>query len=182
MASENSASVLAFWRDAGPTRWFRKDAAFDDACRLRFAGLCRQAGAGELVGWRGDAGSALALVLLLDQIPRNIHRGSAQAWASDPLARDCATAAIDRGFDREVGEELRSFFYLPLEHSEAIADQHRAVELFRQLGDADLLHWAEIHRDIIARFGRFPHRNALLGRESSAEEQEWLASDDAFKG
>lgn len=182
MSPGSPSSVLGFWRDAGPTRWFRKDSEFDRQCARRFGELCRQAASGGLDGWRDTADGALALVLLLDQLPRNMHRGSAAAWSTDPLARDCAIKAIERGFDHEVDAKLRPFFYMPFEHSESLEDQRRAVELFRQLGNPDLLHWAELHHDIIARFGRFPHRNALLDRDSTAEEKAWLASDEAFKG
>ena len=113
-------------------------------------------------------------MILLDQFPRNIFRGSARAFAADPLARAVADRAIARGFDQRVAQAQRLFFYLPFEHSEQLADQERAVALVRALGDADLLKWAELHADIIRRFGRFPHRNAALGRTTSRVEQAFL--------
>jgi uncharacterized protein (DUF924 family) len=116
----------------------------------------------------------LALLLVLDQFPRNMFRGSARAFAADGAAREVADRAIARGFDQEAKSEERSFFYLPFEHSENLADQERCVALARATGDADTLEWAELHADIIRRFGRFPHRNAVLGRAATAAEQEFL--------
>ncbi|HZW76596.1 MAG TPA: DUF924 family protein [Caldimonas sp.] len=172
--------VLAFWRAAGPDKWFTRDAAFDDAIRTRFLATCETAAAGALA-WGGTAEGALALLIVLDQFPRNIFRGSARAFAADPLAREVATRAIARGFDREVPLAERSFFYLPFEHSESLADQERCVALNRASGDADALKWAELHADIIRRFGRFPHRNAMLGRATTPEEQAFL-DDGGFTG
>ena len=165
--------VLAFWRTAGPDKWFTKDAAFDDAIRTRFLATYETAAAGALA-WDGTPEGALALLIVLDQFPRNIFRGSASAFAADPLAREVATRAIARGFDRAVPLAERSFFYLPLEHSESLADQERCVALNRASGDADALKWAGLHADIIRRFGRFPHRNAALGRATTPEEQAFL--------
>jgi uncharacterized protein (DUF924 family) len=165
--------VLAFWRAAGPDRWFTKDAAFDDDIRRRFLATYEAAAAGTLV-WDDTAEGALALLIVLDQFPRNMFRGSARAFAADPLAREAATRAIARGFDLAVAVAERSFFYLPFEHSETLADQERGVALNRARGDADALKWAELHADIIRRFGRFPHRNAVLGRATTADEQAFL--------
>ena len=123
---------------------------------------------------------AVALVLLLDQIPRNVFRNSGHAFATDPLALHVASRAIDAGHDAKIDAGLRFFFYLPFEHSEAIADQDRAVELFTALGNADLLGYANAHRDVIVRFGRFPHRNRALGRSNSPEEQAWLDAGGGF--
>jgi len=169
-------TVLAFWRDAGPGRWFKKDAAFDDDIRARFLDTYEAAAAGRLSGWEAAPAPALALLLVLDQFPRNMFRGSARSFAADPLAREVASRAIERGFDRHFDVQERVFFYLPFEHSETLADQERSVALVRALGDADLLKWAELHADIIRRFGRFPHRNAVLGRASTAQEQAFLDS------
>ncbi len=166
-------SVLAFWRAAGPAKWFRKDAAFDAAIATRFLGVYEAAAAGEL-GWDEDPQGALALVIVLDQFPRNMFRNSARAFAADPLARAIASRAIARGFDRQVASSDRTFFYLPFEHSENLADQERCVALNRATGDANGIKWAEQHADIIRRFGRFPHRNAALGRATTAEEQAFL--------
>ncbi|MGY4515013.1 uncharacterized protein (DUF924 family) [Lysobacter sp. HA18] len=172
----SAADVIAFWRDAGPSKWFTRDDSFDAHCRgllhLHFAAARR-----ELDAWRADAVGALALVLLLDQIPRNAFRGSAHSYATDPLAKSIATQAIDAGFDLATDEALRIFFYLPFEHSESLDDQHRALALHRErLSAPDADQWAKLHLDIIQRFGRFPHRNAALGRVSTPEEQAFLDS------
>ena len=168
------AEVVAFWRDAGPKRWFAKDAGFDDDIRRRFLGLHEAAAAGKLSHWETTAEGALALLILLDQFPRNMFRGEARAFASDPLARAIAAGALVRGFDAQAPDGMRGFFYLPFEHSEDIADQERAVAFFKAIGDADGLKWAELHADIIRRFGRFPHRNAALGRATTPDEQAFL--------
>jgi uncharacterized protein (DUF924 family) len=169
-----SDEVVAFWRAAGADGWFRKDAAFDATIRTRFLAAMADAAAGRLAAWEATAEGAYALILLLDQFPRNVYRGDARAYAADPHALAVADRAIVRGFDRLVGDDERIFFYLPFEHSEDLADQQRAVALVRALGDADLLKWAQLHADIIRRFGRFPHRNGLLNRVTTAEEQAFL--------
>ncbi|MCK6453050.1 MAG: DUF924 domain-containing protein [Alphaproteobacteria bacterium] len=174
--------VLAFWRQAGPDRWFNKDDGLDAACRQRFEALWQDASSGRLAGWEATPDGALALVLLLDQMPRNMFRGTAKAYASDPAAREAAHRAVARGFDRQVEPALRRFLYLPFMHSETLADQDRSVALCEAMGDADVLKWARHHRDIIARFGRFPHRNAVLGRRGTPAEAAFLAADGAFKG
>ena len=171
---------LDFWRDAGMAKWFRGGDAFDAECRTRWLDAHFAAGRREFESWMDDADGALALVLLLDQIPRNVFRNSGHAFATDPLALHYANRAIDAGHDAKIDPSLRSFFYLPFEHSEAIADQDRAVALFAALGNADLLGYANAHRDVIVRFGRFPHRNAALGRENTAEEQAWLDAGGGF--
>jgi uncharacterized protein (DUF924 family) len=171
-----ATEVVSFWRDAGPDRWFTKDAAFDAQIRERFFDSYEAAAAGRLSGWEHNASEALALVILLDQFPRNMFRGDARAFATDSLALAVAAGAIVRGFDSQVPAELRSFFYLPFEHSEDLADQERGVAFYKAAGDADGLKWAEIHADIIRRFGRFPHRNAVLGRTTTPEEQAFLDS------
>jgi uncharacterized protein (DUF924 family) len=175
MPSRPSAEdVLTFWLAAGHERWFKHDDAFDAAIRARFAATYEDAAAGLLRAWQDGPRSALALVIVLDQFPRNMFRGSARAFATDPLARAAAERAIARGFDQKLAMPERVFFYLPFEHSEALADQERSVALIGATGDADLLKWAELHADIIRRFGRFPHRNALLGRATTADEQAFL--------
>ena len=174
-ATDAAASALvAFWREAGPSRWFTRDDAFDAQCRERFLDLHMRASRRELEPWLDTATGALALVLLVDQIPRNVFRGSAHVWATDGLARRYADAALARGHDRRVEPELRTFFYLPFVHSEALADHERAQALYAGLDGDDPGRWARHHRGIIERFGRFPHRNALLGRESTAEEQAFI--------
>jgi uncharacterized protein (DUF924 family) len=178
--SITAAQVVAFWRDAGYQRWFERDAAFDAQCHARFLDAHFAASRRELDHWMGDADGALALVLLLDQIPRNIFRGSAHSYATDPLALHYAAAAIDAGFDREVDPMLRIFFYMPFEHSEELADQQRALALTAALDDASYSRYAVLHRDVIARFGRFPHRNVALGRINTPEEQAWLDAGGGF--
>jgi uncharacterized protein (DUF924 family) len=172
-AQPSPADVVAFWREAGPKRWFEKDAAFDDGIRRRFLKLHEAASTGKLTDWEGNAEGALALLILLDQFPRNMFRGQARAFASDPLALAIASRAILNGFDGAF-PDLRGFFYLPFEHSENLADQEKGIAFYKAVDDADGLKWAEIHADIIRRFGRFPHRNAVLGRVSTPEEQKFL--------
>jgi uncharacterized protein (DUF924 family) len=173
-AQVSGADVVAFWRAAGPKRWFKKDAAFDDDIRTRFLKLYEDAAAGALSAWEATAAGALALLILLDQFPRNMFRGDARTFATDPLARAIAAGALVRGFDAQVENAMRGFFYLPFVHSETLADQERAVAFYKAAGDADGLKWAEIHADIIRRFGRFPHRNGVLGRTTMPEEQAFL--------
>jgi uncharacterized protein (DUF924 family) len=175
-AAPTAAEVVAFWREAGPKRWFEKDYAFDEEIRRRFFALHETAAEGKLSGWEKSAQDALALLILLDQFPRNMFRGDARAFATDPVARSIAAGAIVHGYDAQVEPAMRSFFYLPFEHSEDLSDQDRAVAFYRAIGDADGLKWAEIHADIIRRFGRFPHRNAVLGRNTTREEQAFLDS------
>ena len=166
--------VVGFWVEAGPRRWFTKSEAFDAEIRRRFEGAHHAAARGELESWTGAAEGALGLLLLLDQFPRNLYRQSPHAFAADPLARQAARKAIELGFDRAVDPALRQFFYLPFEHSELLADQDHGVALCEASGDAELLKWARIHREIIVRFGRFPHRNASLARATTDEEQAFL--------
>ena len=168
-------TVLAFWRCAGPDKWFENDAGFDAEIRARFLATYEAAAAGGLA-WDDNPQGALALVIVLDQFPRNMFRDSARAFAADLLAREVASRAIARGFDQRVPAAERMFFYLPFEHSEKLADQERCVALNRATGDAEATKWAEHHADIIRRFGRFPHRNAVLGRATTAEEQAFLDS------
>ena len=172
--------LVAFWRDAGPGKWFGGGPAFDAECRARFLDAHLAAARREYDHWLADAEGALGLLLLLDQVPRNIYRGSAHGYATDPLARRHASAAIAAGHDRAFEPALRAFFYLPFEHSEDIADQDHALALFAALGDGNYLAYAQAHRDVIARFGRFPHRNAALGRDSTPEEQAWLDAGGGF--
>jgi uncharacterized protein (DUF924 family) len=174
-------SVLAFWRAAGPEKWFKKDTAFDDDIRARFLETYNAAVAGKLSGWEQTAEGALALTIVLDQFPRNMFRGDARTYAADPQARAVAERVLEHAFDQKVPLSDRQFFYLPFEHSEAIADQERSCALVAATGDADLLKWAQLHADIIRRFGRFPHRNAMLGRATTAEEQAFL-DGGGFKG
>jgi uncharacterized protein (DUF924 family) len=175
------SDVVAFWRDAGPERWFKKDPQFDEEIRRRFLALHEAAARGDLKDWESAAEGALALLILLDQFPRNMFRGSARAFATDPLARAVTASALLNGFDAQVAPEMRSFFYLPFEHSEDMADQERGIALYTAAGDTDGLKWANLHADIVRRFGRFPHRNAALGRTTTPEEQRFL-DEGGFAG
>ena len=172
--------LLGFWQEAGPSRWFRHDPQFDAELRQRFLPAHEAAAAGQLAHWLATAEGALALVLLLDQFPRNAFRGTPRVYATDAQARAAADAAIRAGFDRAVPQELRQFFYLPFAHSERLQDLERCVALNEPVG-GEALRWARHHRDIVARFGRFPHRNAILGRPSTAEEERFLA-EGGFSG
>lgn len=167
--------VAAFWAPLGHAVWFGKDPAFDRRFREAFADQHGAAARGELMPWLLTADGALSLVLLLDQYPRNAFRGTDRMYGTDALARIIASMAIDLGHDRAVDPMLAPFFYLPFGHSELISDQERSVALCAQLPDPVPDH-ARRHRDIVARFGRFPHRNAILGRNSTAEELDWLAA------
>jgi uncharacterized protein (DUF924 family) len=174
--------VLRFWfgEAPGPARpeWFRKDAAFDAEIRRRFGDLHAVAAGHGLEAWRASPEPMLALVVVLDQFSRNLFRNDPRAFAQDEYARECAAQALARGDDLLLLPVNRQFLYLPLEHSEDLADQERCVELMRSLEAFEptrgLAEWAVKHRDIVARFGRFPHRNAALGRASTAEEIEFL--------
>ena len=167
------AAVVAFWRGVGPDKWFEKDAALDEEIRRRFLALHAAAVAGKLADLEQSAEGALALLLLLDQFSRNLYRGDPRAFAADPQARAIASRALLKGFDAAF-PDLRGFFYLPFVHSEDLADQERAIALYKGVNDADGVKWAVLHADIIRRFGRFPHRNAALGRATTAEEQAFL--------
>jgi uncharacterized protein (DUF924 family) len=166
-------TVVAFWREAGPKLWFAKDPAFDQRFRERFLPEHEAAMRGELMAWMNSPEGALALVILLDQFPRNAFRGTPRMYASDGLARVLANAAVRAGLDQKIEPALRLFMYLPFAHSEALADQERSLELTRTLGEPHLSH-AQGHHDIVERFGRFPHRNPILGRRMRPEEQEFL--------
>jgi uncharacterized protein (DUF924 family) len=172
--------VLRFWFDAdlGARRevWFEQDAAFDATC-ARFSDARDMAKLGGLDHWADTPRGALALIILLDQFSRNLHRGSAEAFAADRKALTIAWAAIAGGFDRAVPPVARGFFYLPFEHSEDAADQAQSVRLFDPMGGEDA-RYASLHRDVISRFGRFPQRNAALGRVGTAAEAAYLADPD----
>jgi len=169
------AEILAFWRDAGYDRWYKRDDSFDAEIRSRFLLTWETAAAGGLSSWEANDDGALALTIVLDQFPRNMFRQDARTYASDALAREVAGRAIDRGVDARIDPELLEFLYMPFMHSEALADQQRCVALFRtSIGRPDNLKYAEEHAEIIRRFGRFPHRNRILGRATTAEEQAFL--------
>jgi uncharacterized protein (DUF924 family) len=174
--------VTDFWREAGPANWFAKDDAFDAVIRARFGEATQAALDGGFDDWRAHAEGALALALLLDQFPRNLYRGEAKAFSGDGRARELAREALARGFDREVAAELAPFLHLPFMHSEDLADQDLMVALARWRHPESTQRFAVLHRDIIAQFGRFPHRNAALGRETTPQEAAFLARPDVFKG
>lgn len=175
-----AAEVIRFWSEAGPDRWFTKDEAFDADIRRRFLATHEAAAEGKLATWEQSAEGALALMILLDQFPRNMFRNDPRAFSTDALARTIASRAIAEGRDQRIETGLRAFIYLPFEHSEDMADQERSIELFAPLG-ADSLKWAVLHADIIRKFGRFPHRNTVLGRTTTPEEAAFL-KDGGFSG
>ena len=175
-----AAAILAFWFGRGDRdkRWFEKSAAFDEEVRRRFLALHAEGAAGNLAPWRDEPADCLALIVLLDQFPRNMFRGTPRAFATDAPALDTAKHAVARGYDRAMRPSERMFIYLPYEHAESLEEQMRACELTAPLVDFpetdDVYRFAVAHRDIIQRFGRFPHRNAILGRASTAEEDAFL--------
>lgn len=168
-------AVASYWTPLGNAVWFGKDPIFDQKFRQTFAAEHGAAARGELMPWLATPEGALSLVVLLDQYPRNAFRGTARMYATDPLARIVADVALLHQYDQAVDPSVRVFFYLPFGHSELLHDQERAVELCADLPEPASSH-ARGHRDIIARFGRFPHRNAILGRPSTEEETDWLAA------
>lgn len=175
--------IIDFWF-AKPVRrlWFDSTSEFDTQLRERFLPTFEAAAAGQLDAWRETPAGALALVIALDQFPLNMFRGEPRSFATEARARDIAAAAIEQGFDEPLDDEQKVFLYLPYMHSESLADQDRSVALFEAAGLDDGLKWARHHREIVRRFGRFPHRNAILGRKSSPEEIAYLNSEEAFKG
>lgn len=181
-----ASSVLDFWfgapgsaeRNGARTVWFRKDAAVDDEIRRRFGDAVAIALAGGFGDWCASAHGALARVLLLDQFTRNIFRDTPRAFAGDERALATAEDAVDRGLDRELDPYQRWFLYMPFEHAEDVAAQHRSLALYtalaREMNDDGALAWAKKHADVVFRFGRYPHRNAILGRPSTPEEEAFL--------
>ncbi len=174
----NIDAVVSFWREAGYEAWYKRSDDFDRQIRDRFGALHSAAARGAHDDWAQSAPGALALLIVLDQFSRNLYRGDARAFAQDAQARAVAHKAIKAGFDAEVAETvdhaLRPFFYMPFMHSEDLEDQDYCVERFREIDNADGLKYAEIHRDVIAKFGRFPHRNPALGRTMTDDEQAFL--------
>jgi len=169
--------VLDFWfAEETKARWYDSTKAFDDLCRQRFGHLVAKAAKGDLAAWEQSADGALAVCLLLDQMPRNLFRGTAKAFETDPKAVAVATRAIEHGLDQKLDLERRTFLYLPFMHSENLAEQERSVALSQALGDAKTLSYAQDHADIVKRFGRFPHRNGILGRTSTPEEEAYLTA------
>ena len=176
-----ATKVVEFWTNAGPQKWFTRDAAFDAEFRELFLDEHYAAAKRAREHWLTTAEGALALMILLDQFPRNCFRDTAHSYATDGLARHYAMRAVEEGLDLQLVPKLRAFIYLPFEHSEDPQDQERSVAMFDALGDKEYLQYAELHRDIIRRFGRFPHRNAVLGRMPTPEELDYLA-EGGFSG
>ena len=183
MTAEQAAptDIIAFWREAGKERWWKKDDAFDATIRSRFLSVWETARAGGLQDWRTSDDGLLALTIVLDQFPRNMFRGDARTYATDPLAREVASQAIAAGADGRVDQTLRQFLYMPFMHSEALADQERCIALFGAAGEAENAKFAQRHAHIVRRFGRFPHRNKMLGRTTTDEEQAFL-DEGGFSG
>ncbi len=176
-----ATEISGFWKDVGPSGWYSKNDDLDAQIRQRFGEHCARALAGEYSGWSKQPGSCLSLLILLDQFPRNIFRGDARAFAGDPMARKVAREAIATGHPEMINASMRDFFYLPFMHSEFIADQHLCVKMMHAHSGDNTLKYARLHRDIIQRFGRFPHRNAVLGRHTTTAEQAFL-DGGGFKG
>lgn len=175
--ADGAQAILDFWfREIGADGWWRRSADTDDAIRTRFLPLWEQWRGREAASFLGTATDALAAVVLFDQFSRNMFRGDARAFATDALAREIADRAIDRGFDARLAPDERLFLYMPFMHSETLADQDRAVALFEALGRPEQTKYAHEHRDMIARFGRFPARNAALGRPDRPDEAAAIAA------
>jgi len=168
--------MVTFWMQAGEDSWFRKDAAFDGALAVRFAAALREARTGAFDHWAETPEGTLGLVLLLDQVSRNIHRGSPLAFAADARALRLARQSVGRGDLHRLPAPQAMWLLMPYEHAEDIDAQERCVALFATIGLNNMVHWAKLHRDIIARFGRFPHRNKVLGRTSTQDELAFLAA------
>ena len=171
---DEARRVLQFWLEAGPDRWFEQDDAFDAEVRLKLGALYERAREGLLDAWVETQQGSLALLILLDQAPRNMFRGDARAFSTDPHARAVADRALARGWERGLPQELQRFFTMPLMHSESLEDQERCIAVIEALDDREGLKHAEIHADVIRRFGRFPHRNPAFGRETTREERAFL--------
>ena len=168
--------VVSYWEQAGEARWFFKDAAFDGTLRVRFGTLWQRARTGALDGWGESPSGALGLALLLDQVPRNIHRGSPLAFATDSRALALTKGWIGRGYHQILPAPQARWLIMPYEPAEDLDAQHRGVALFQSMGLSDMAHWARVHLEIIATFGRFPHRNSALGRKSTPSELAFLKS------
>ncbi|OOZ39755.1 hypothetical protein BOW53_10290 [Solemya pervernicosa gill symbiont] len=176
-------TIINFWfsTEVQPL-WFNSTEAFDNKLKARFLDTWLAAADEQLESWRDSELGALALVIILDQFPLNIFRGKPLAFSTDAQSRKVARHAIEQNLDQALNDEQKAFLYMPFMHSELIEDQNRSVALFEAAGLQDNARFAQHHREIVRRFGRFPHRNEILGRTSTAEELEWLASDEAFHG
>ncbi len=181
--SESLHSILEFWfADEVRPLWFQATPEFDSRIRMRFESVWQQAAAGKLDSWAQTAEGALALVIVLDQFPLNMYRGNVLCFSTEAKSREIASQAIEDDLDKELADDQKAFLYMPFMHSESMQDQDKSVNLYEAAGLQDNLKFAHHHRDIIGRFGRFPHRNRILGRQSSEAEQTYLQSDQAFHG
>ena len=179
----NSDDVLTFWfSERVKPLWFNSTQEFDDELSEKYLETCQAALNGQLSAWEETPQGALALILCLDQFPLNMFRNQPESFAGEALSRQVAARAIEKGFDQSLDDTQKAFMYMPYMHSEDMADQDKVLELFSNAGLGDNLKWAKHHREIVVRFGRFPHRNAILGRESTPEEIAYLQSDGAFSG
>lgn len=175
--------ILKFWfTEPANQHWFNSTQELDDQIRDRYQSLWEQAATGALDDWKQSAKGCLALVIILDQFPLNMFRGEAKSFSTEQQAVAITKHALEQGLDQQLPKDQLAFLYMPLMHSESLADQDQAVACFEAAGLQYNLEFAQHHREIVRRFGRFPHRNAALGRQGTAEELEWLASDEAFKG
>lgn len=183
MAIVMADDILTMWfSERVQPLWFNATPAFDAELREHYTDTCRAALVGELSAWEMTPQGVLALVICLDQLPLNMYRGRPESFAGVVSARQVADTAIERGFDRRLDDSGKVFLFMPFMHSESLADQDYSVALFAAAGLADNLRWTEHHRDIVRRFGRFPHRNAILGRESTPAERVYLQSGEGFQG
>lgn len=181
MSIKSPQDVRDFWfSEEMLPYWFKKSDDIDSQIIQLFGATYEAAHAGKLDHWMNRAEDALALMITLDQFPRNLFRESGRSFESNGLALKYARIALDKGYDQQCDEAARTFFYLPFMHSENLADQDRSIKLYENLGDQNSLHFAQKHRDIVAQFGRFPHRNDVLGRENTPEETEFLKTHSGF--
>lgn len=179
----SSEDILDFWfRDTDSKLWFNSTSEFDEQIRQQFERTCQAALHGELDDWQHSPDGCLALVILLDQFPLNIYRGKRESFAGESKAKAVAKAALNKGYDQLLADQQKAFLYMPLMHSEDLSDQDRSVALYEKAGLEHNLRFAKHHRDIVRKYGRFPHRNKILGRQSTAAEIEYLNSDKAFLG
>lgn len=172
--------VNRFWIEAGPKKWFQKNDDFDTEIKRKFEGMYEEAAAGSLDHWAADPQGCLALILLLDQFSRNMFRDTPKMFATDRKALELASLAIDKDYPQALPEDMRPFVAMPFMHSEDVTDQERSVELQRKLGGEENVKYAILHLDVIRRFGRFPHRNSILGRTTTPEEQAYLDDGGGF--
>lgn len=183
MNATTPTEIITLWfSEPGKKYWYNSTPEMDEELRGKYSDLFHAAMKGELNQWQDTPEGSLALIIVLDQFPLNMYRGNAESFSGESQSREVAAAAIEQGFDNVLTEEQKSFLYLPYMHSESLADQDRSVELFTQAGLTEGLKWAEHHRDIVRRFGRFPHRNDMLVREGTSEEEDYMSSEQAFHG